>query len=291
MRSSAVLLESDVEPALSSHQQVADSACSVAVATPKGLSVAESSYGRVYMGLMQPKRARKETVAIHKRETPETPKFPLVVVGIDLAGSPKRPTGICVLRDLIAETHVVFNDEEILDFVGEARPALIPIDAPLTLPKGRRTVHDRSGEHLRECDRELLRRGIRFFPITLGPMRMLTERGLGLKRRLSGMGYQAVECYPGAAQDLWGIPRQHRDRVGLLTGLRKLGLSGLKRLATSDELDAATAALVGRWFLLGQGLMLGGNCGILVPAMDNSEERSTRRKLESKTSVRAVRPQ
>ena len=215
-------------------------------------------------------------------------RHPAVVVGIDLAGSLRRPTGICMLRDLIAETHVVFSDDDILDFVRKAEPALVPIDAPLSLPNGRQSVHDRAGEHLRECDRELLRRGIRFFPITLGPMRMLTERGLGLKRRLSGMGYQAVECYPGAAQDLWRIPRQHQDRLGLMTGLRKLGLRGLSKTATSDELDAATAALVGRWFLLGQGLMLGGNCGILVPAMDNSEERSTRRKLESKTSVRAV---
>ena len=199
---------------------------------------------------------------------------PLVVVGIDLAGSPKRPTGLCVLRELIAETCVAFSDDDILAFVRRAQPALVPIDAPLSLPNGRRTVHDRSGEHLRECDRELLRRGIRFFPITLGPMRMLTERGLDLKKHLAGMGYQTVECYPGAAQDLWRIPRQHKDRLGLLTGLRKLGLCGLKKTATSDELDAATAALVGRWSLLGQGLMLGGEAGILIPAFDERHEGS-----------------
>lgn len=191
-----------------------------------------------------------------------------VIVGIDLAGSPKRPTGLCVLRNLTAETHVVFGDDDILNFVKEACPVLVPIDAPLSLPKGRQTIHDRAGEHLRECDRALLRRGIRFFPVTLGPMRMLTERGLALKSRLAAMGYQAVECYPGAAQDLWRIPRQHKDRLGLLTGLRKLGLRGLRKAATSDELDAATAALVGWWFLSGQGLILGGDTGILIPAVD-----------------------
>lgn len=211
-----------------------------------------------------------------------TQSAPLVVVGIDLAGSPKRPTGICVLRNLIAETHVLFSDEDILGSVKEARPTLVSIDAPLSLPNGRRTVHDRSREHLRECDGELLRRGIRFFPITLGPMRMLTERGLALKKRLAAMGHQAVECHPGAAQDLWGIPRQHKDRLGLLNGLRKLGLRGLKKTSTGDELDAATAALVGRRFLLGQGLMLGGTTGILTPAT-TSEARpknvNTRLKL------------
>ena len=223
---------------------------------------------------MQPKRVWKETTVIPSRETPVAQKPPLVVVGIDLAGSPKRPTGICVLRNLIAETHIMFSDDDILDFVREARPTLVPIDAPLSLPNGRRTIHDRAGEHLRECDRELLRRGIRFFPITLGPMRMLTERGLALKKHLVSLGYQAVECYPGAAQDLWRIPRQHKDRLGLLNGLRKLGLRGLKKTATSDELDAATAALVGRWSLLGQGLMLGGETGILIPAFDGRHEGS-----------------
>jgi predicted nuclease with RNAse H fold len=166
---------------------------------------------------------------------------------------------------LSAETHIAFSDDDILDLVRQARPALVPIDAPLSLPKGRQTVHDRSGEHLRACDRELLRRGIRFFPITLGPMRMLTERGLALKRRLRAMGLRTVECYPGAAQDTWGLPRQHKNRKKLLAGLRTLGVKGLKTTATSDELDAATAALVGRWFLLGRGEMLGGRDGIVIP--------------------------
>ena len=199
---------------------------------------------------------------------------PLVVVGIDLAGSPKRPTGLCVLRNLTAETRVAFSDDDIIAFVNEAHPALVPIDAPLSLPNGRLTIHDRSGEHLRECDRALLLRGIRFFPVTLGPMRMLTERGLALKRQLAQLGYKAVECFPGAAQDLWGIPRQHRDRLGLLFGLRKLGVRGLKKTATSDELDAATAALAGRWFILGQGLMLGGDSGILIPDVDCLKARA-----------------
>ena len=65
---------------------------------------------------------------------------------------------------------------------------------------------------------------------------------------------------------MWGIPRQHKDRNRLLAGLTKLGVRGLTGTATSDELDAATAALVGRWLLLGQGEMLGGAGGIAIPA-------------------------
>ena len=191
---------------------------------------------------------------------------PFVVLGIDLAGSPRRPTGLCLLCGVRAQTRVAFSDEDILNTVHQARPDLVPIDAPLSLPQGRRTIHDRSGEHFRDCDRELQRRGIRFFPITLGPMRMLTERGLALQAKIRAMGYRAIECYPGAAQDVWGIPRQHRDRRELQAGLKRLGVRGLTNAATSDELDAATAALVGQWVLVGRGEMLGGEDGICIPS-------------------------
>ena len=84
-----------------------------------------------------------------------------------------------------------------------------------------------------------------------------------------------VECYPGAAQDIWGIPRQRHDLKGLVQGLRKLGVRGLKVKMTGDELDAVTAALVGRWFLLGKGEMLGGENGILIPLDQQSRSART----------------
>jgi len=203
-----------------------------------------------------------------------------VVLGIDLAGSPRRATGLCLLRGLRAHTHVAFSDDDILNWVQQARPHLVPIDAPLSLPKGRKTIHDRTGEHFRESDRELQRLGIRFFPITLGPMRMLTERGLELQAKIRAMGYRVIECYPGAAQDVWGIPRQHRNRKALLAGLKKLGVRGLTNSATSDELDAATAALVGQWVLSGRGEMLGGEDGICIPSARFLERPKGDRLLE-----------
>ena len=189
----------------------------------------------------------------------------MVIVGVDLAGSPRRATGLCVLKGMHAQTRIALTDEDILNAIGEAKPQLVPIDAPLSLPPGRTRIQDRTGEHLRECDRELQRRKIRFFPITLGPMRMLTERGLALQVQIEALGYRAVECYPGAAQDIWGLPRQRHDLPGLLQGLRRLGIKGLRKRMTGDELDAVTAALVGRWFLEGRGEMLGGEKGILIP--------------------------
>ncbi|MCI0706075.1 MAG: DUF429 domain-containing protein [Ignavibacteriae bacterium] len=183
---------------------------------------------------------------------------PITVVGIDLAGSPKRNTGICALRGFtITRYATVHTDEEIFDFVEATRPKLVSIDAPLNLPPGRKTIDDRNGEHFRPCDRELLKRGIRFFPITLGPMRTLTVRGISLRKKLVRRGYKVIEMYPGAAQDVWRIARKQDGLPKLRRGLEKLGLIGLEKSMNGDELDAVTGALVAKLFLQGKAEVLG----------------------------------
>lgn len=186
-----------------------------------------------------------------------SPSFRTTVLGLDLAGASGRRTGACTLRGRRAETSVLHTDAEILDRARRDRPAVVAVDAPLHLPPGRRSIGDRNGKHLRACDEELRRRHIPFFPITLGPMRVLTVRGMRLKKKMEAMGLRVVEIYPGGAQDVWGIPRAKRDMAGLLAGLRKLGLLGLKANATPDELDAASGALVGQLFLRGKAEVLG----------------------------------
>ncbi|MDP2207966.1 MAG: DUF429 domain-containing protein [Bacteroidota bacterium] len=182
------------------------------------------------------------------------------IVGIDLAGSPKRNTGICLLKGKTVDKYAtVYSDSEIISFVEEAKPMLVAIDAPLNLPPGRKNIDDRNGEHFRPCDRELLKRGIRFFPITLGPMRSLTVRGIKLKKILKRKGYEVIEIYPGAAQDVWGIPRKQKGLSKLRKGLEKLGLKGLNNKMNGDELDAITGALTGKLFLQGKAEVLG-NC-------------------------------
>ncbi len=195
-----------------------------------------------YFVQMEPLKKRKSTV----------------VVGVDLAGSPKRNTGICLLKGMtVTICSTVHHDEEILSFVERARPDLVAIDAPLNLPPGRKSLEERNGEHFRPCDRELLRRGIRFFPITLGPMRALTMRGIMLKDILLQRGFTAIEIYPGAAQDIWKITRKQGGLSKLRRGLEKLGLKGLAKNMNGDELDAVSGALVGRLYLRGQAEVLG----------------------------------
>jgi predicted nuclease with RNAse H fold len=201
------------------------------------------------------------------------------VVGIDLAGSPKRNTGVCVLRNKKVVTFAtLFSDREILDFVSFWKPRVIAIDAPLNLPPGRKTLEDRNGEHFRPCDRELLRRGIRFFPITLGPMRSLTKRGILLKRRMQRRGFEVIEIYPGAAQDIWHIPRKQKGLGRLRAGLERLGFTGLVRTMNGDELDAVTGAIVGGMYLDGTAEMLGSKRGgaiMIPPSTERTSYRAT----------------
>src|ERR1051326_455176 len=177
-----------------------------------------------------------------------------VFVGIDLAASPRRPTGVCVIRGRQIKTTVAYDDDELLGFIKRVKPTYVGVDAPLFLPLGRCCLRDDCTcprtIHFRECDLELRRRGIRFFPITLGPMRMLTDRGIRLAGILSSSGHTVLETYPGAAQDVWGIPRQSNVQ-GLRRGLRRFVDFNRRRL-TCHELDAVTCALLARFHAQGQ---------------------------------------
>jgi len=180
-----------------------------------------------------------------------------VVAGVDLAGVPHRPTGMCLLEGLKAKTTLIYSDEDILNCIQKEKPDLVAIDAPLTLPPGRKSIDERTDSHYRPCDEELRRRKIPFFPITLGPMRVLTQRGIKLREILEKEEFRVVEIYPGGAQDIWNIPRARRSLPGLRKGLRRLGIVGLKRQCTDHELDAASGALVGRLFLQGKAEVYG----------------------------------
>ena len=154
---------------------------------------------------------------------------PLVALGVDLAGSPKRPTGICLLQALKAQTAIAYGDEEILELVAETGPGIIAIDAPLTLPPGRKSIDDINGSHFRPCDMELRRRGIRFFPITLGPMRLLTARGMRLKSEFEKLGTRVIEVYPGGTAEWWFVPvkaGEINDLKCTIAGHAEKGMTG-----------------------------------------------------------------
>lgn len=180
-----------------------------------------------------------------------------LVIGVDLAGVESRPTGICRLKGLQATTFLLYSDNEIMGCIQEEAPELVAIDAPLTLPPGRESIEEKNRQHLRPCDEELRRRRIPFFPITLGPMRKLTKRGIRLRRSLEERRFHVVEAYPGGAQDILCLPRVKHDPIGLLQGLKRLEIAGLKKGISGHELDAVTAAYVGLLFLRGEAEVYG----------------------------------
>jgi len=171
------------------------------------------------------------------------------VVGLDLAGVESRPTGLCVLEGWFAETFLVYTNEEIVKKIEESKPKVVAIDAPLSLPSGRKSIEQKTKVHLRECDRELLKRGIKFFPVTLGPMRKLTIRGITLRRTLESKHFKVIEVYPGGAQDILKIPRKQQGLRRLRAGLEEQGIKGLTDRMNDHELDAVTCALVGKLYL------------------------------------------
>jgi uncharacterized protein len=85
------------------------------------------------------------------------------IVGLDFVGVETRPTGFCLLVDMNVETCVVYTDKEILEKTLKNTPRVVAIDAPLCLPPGRKSLEERTANHLRESDRELLKKGINFF--------------------------------------------------------------------------------------------------------------------------------
>ncbi len=193
------------------------------------------------------------------------------IVGLDLAGVESRPTGFCTLANMNAETSLVYTDEEIFKKTRESNPGVVAVDAPLSLPPGRKSLEERTGAHLRECDRELLKRHIKFFPVTLGPMRKLTTRGINLRHILEAENTCTIEVYPGGAQDVLGIPRKQKGLDKLKTGLENLGIKGMHSTMSDHELDAVTCAYVGKLFLEGEAVTYGVPAdGIVMPKGENN---------------------
>ena len=180
------------------------------------------------------------------------------ILGIDLAGVIKKTskTGICILKGDNAKTEVLTTDEEIIDFVKNTQPELISIDAPLSLPHGRTTVYDDDPMRMkvgimRYCEKELHRRNVNSYPALISSMQKLTKRGIKLSSIFRKMGYPVIECFPGAAQDILQLPRKRTDQTLLKTGLMRLGIKGEfeTKKVYHDELDAITAAIVGKFFI------------------------------------------
>jgi predicted nuclease with RNAse H fold len=103
------------------------------------------------------------------------------------------------------------------------------------------------------------RMGISVFWCLLPTMKGLTMRGMRLADEFRKHGLQVIESYPGAAQDILGIPRKGSSLEELKWGLNRAGIDGeyLTGRVTHDEVDAVTSALVGLFYLANDYIALG----------------------------------
>lgn len=171
-------------------------------------------------------------------------------LGIDLTGSERRASGLALLNNNRLEyTKLIHSDFDLEEEVMNAQVDIVSIDSPLSLPEDSTKIY-------RECELTLKRRGIGVYWCLLPSMKNLTMRGIKLATRLRNKGVTVIESYPGAAQDILGIPRKQKGKERLANALADFGIVGDLEV-THDELDAITAAIVGLCYLRGEYEALG----------------------------------
>jgi predicted nuclease with RNAse H fold len=209
------------------------------------------------------------------------------IVGIDLTGSENRASGWCFLDGRHAITRQISTDAELIEATLSCQPNLVSIDSPLSLPKGRISVSDSDPGRkeygiMRECERILKRRGINVYPSLIQSMQSLTARGMRLAETLRMQGIAVIESYPGAAQDIMGIPRKQKGKDLLRDGLCEFGVEGefINQEVSHDELDAITSAVVGLFYQQGQYEALGNEAEnyLIVPRIGEEKWSNTKDK-------------
>jgi predicted nuclease with RNAse H fold len=160
------------------------------------------------------------------------------VVGIDLAGKSSNPSGWCLLTEAGTDTKLLFSDEELLSEVEAVKPEVIAVDAPFWLPRetGGRVATWRNSEQL------LLKRGFRPLSPALPTMQELSMRAARLVKQLRDRGYNVVEAFPRASEQILGLSKEPRKN--------------------QDEYDALLCALTGKAYLEGRSENLD---GLIVP--------------------------
>ncbi|MDH5806896.1 MAG: DUF429 domain-containing protein [Candidatus Methanomethylicaceae archaeon] len=173
----------------------------------------------------------------------------MIFLGIDLAASPKRPTGFCILKELECITGIVKTDEEILN-LANINPKIIAIDSPLSFSL--------NNKPFRICDLEARRKGFFVLPLNIISMKKLTIRGIKLKKEFNKMGFQVIEVFPTGAFLALNIIPPKKDIKKAIKGLRELGLI-FSNEKTIHELDAMISAYVAYKYYKGEVEVLGNN--------------------------------
>ena len=148
------------------------------------------------------------------------------LLGIDLAGKTTNHTGICLFREGNLEFKTLSSDEQILNIIGEFKPEVVAIDAPIMQGEPR----------IRNADRELKKYGA--LPPTLPAMKTLTRRGTTLARKITHC--RVIEVFPTATAKILGIYEKN---------WRKTAENLSLRVANKHEFDAYLCVLTAQLFV------------------------------------------
>ncbi|NIU39352.1 DUF429 domain-containing protein [Candidatus Bathyarchaeota archaeon] len=163
-----------------------------------------------------------------------------VIIGIDLAGVEKNPTGWALWKNKVISTCHLYENQEILEHLTKFEPTLITIDAPLSLPK--------KGT-MRKADREMYRHGYPVFPPRFPAMEKLTLRAMKIAQQIKREKLHIIEVHPTSTRKALKIPTKDWKKIQNI--FIHMGLKGdlETRVLTSHEIDAVTAALTGYLYL------------------------------------------
>lgn len=170
----------------------------------------------------------------------------MTFIGIDLAASPRRRTGLALIDGQQVIVSVARADEEIIRFVLSSGPKVVAIDAPLSLGKG----------PYRDFERKAIKEGYRLLPSTLRSMRDLSLRAQRLVSVISGAGAEVIETHPRSALRS-GSCRSYAEV------LQALGLRPPLNV-NRDEADAVVAAAIALCYFKGAYTSIVGSEGELV---------------------------
>ncbi|MCS7118633.1 MAG: DUF429 domain-containing protein [Archaeoglobaceae archaeon] len=134
----------------------------------------------------------------------------------------------------------------------------VGIDAPLTLPEN---------GMLRECEKDLLKLGIKLFPSGAPFFKEIALIGMKIAEELRDLGLKVYEVYPFASRFVMNIAPKAKKRTKRGLEEIKIALSNYIEIPelSHDEIDAVISALTVREYVEGRGSSVVGEGEIILP--------------------------
>lgn len=138
------------------------------------------------------------------------------IVGVDL--HIKRPSIICVFENFFAS--FIESENEVEEII-HLRPEIVVMDAPLSIEFP-----------FRRFERELMRFGYKFLPLSMRSMRALAEKAIEIKKALEKKNIKVFETHPGSLSKKISVNIGEKDKrdsfiCAFMGFLYKKGLSNL----------------------------------------------------------------